>query len=139
MYNETLPISSGRRRGVAQKQDSVIVEDYRMPQMNDNLQNAIADNLANIVEIARSVVSIREIEVKTQSQIALLNQQQEVLRKEAEKFVMEESARRQTIESRGNEAIKILQELRRTLNESDDSDDIKREVIRVFSQSLDKI
>lgn len=140
MYKESLPMSSGRMRNRSMSDSNVvIVEEKKQPFVNNNLQDAVANNLPQIIEIAKSVVSLKEIEVKTNAQIAILQEQQRSLLVEADKFVKEESERRKTFEKRGDNALKTLQELRMTLSESAISDEVKREVIELFSKQLERV
>lgn len=140
MYKESLPVSSGRMRNRSMSDSNVvIVEEKKQPFVNNNLQDAVANNLPQIIEIAKSVVSLKEIEVKTNAQIAILQEQQRSLLVEADKFVKEESERRKTFEKRGDNALKTLQELRMTLSESAISDEVKREVIELFSKQLERV
>lgn len=140
MYKESLPMSSGRMRNRSMSDSNVvIVEEKKQPFMNNNLQDAVANNLPQIIEIAKNVVSLKEIEVKTNAQIAILQEQQRSLLVEADKFVKEESERRKTFEKRGDNALKTLQELRMTLSESAISDEVKREVIELFSKQLERV
>ena len=140
MYKESLPMSSGRMRNRSMSDSNVvIVEEKQQSFVNNNLQDAVANNLPQIIEIAKSVVSLKEIEVKTNAQIAILQEQQRSLLVEADKFVKEESERRKTFEKRGDNALKTLQELRMTLSESAISDEVKREVIELFSKQLERV
>lgn len=140
MYKESLPVSSGRMRNRSMSDSNVvIVEEKKQPFVNNNLQDAVANNLPQIIEIAKSVVSLKEIEVKTNAQIAILQEQQRSLLVEADKFVKEESERRKTFEKRGDNALKTLQELRMTLSEASISDEVKREVIELFSKQLERV
>lgn len=140
MYKESLPMSSGRMRNRSMSDSNVvIVEEKKQPFVNNNLQDAVANNLPQIIEIAKSVVSLKEIEVKTNAQIAILQEQQRSLLVEADKFVKEESERRKTFEKRGDNALKTLQELRMTLSEAAISDEVKREVIELFSKQLERV
>lgn len=140
MYKESLPVSSGRMRNRSMSDSNVvIVEEKKQPFVNNNLQDAVANNLPQIIEIAKSVVSLKEIEVKTNAQIAILQEQQRSLLVEADKFVKEESERRKTFEKRGDNALKTLQELRMTLSEAAISDEVKREVIELFSKQLERV
>ena len=63
MYKESLPVSTGRmknRMAVTPTVESPIIrEDRRNPYMNDHLQNAVADHLPQIIDIARNVVSLK--------------------------------------------------------------------------------
>lgn len=98
-----------------------------------------SDNLPRIISLASDIVEIFSIEVNTESTLAIMRENRELLQAEAEAFIKKEWARRETQKGLHQDISNILRDLTSALEHGGHSDEVKKELIRTFDNTIERL
>lgn len=142
------------RRRTLQKIDEIeVLEgeliDKRASENNDLYANQQArdhefrmktlESLPQAINIVQQLVEIKNIQANSEAEIAKMDKQIAMITEETEAFVRQEIAKRETMHEKGETANRLLQSLYRALEDSDASDEIKKDMINTFNLTMDKV
>lgn len=145
---EMLPVA-GPRRSLVKKQELYPVES-RGANDQPSIKTAVinnapalidlaADNLPRIIDLASDIVEIISLKGRTEASLAIMREKGELLQQEADAFVKKELARRESRRGLNQDITYILRDLTATLEYGGQSDEVKKELIRVFDHTIDRL
>lgn len=91
------------------------------------------------INIVQQLVEIKNIQANSEAEIANMDKQIAMITEETEAFVRQEIAKRETMHEKGETANRLLQSLYRALEDSDASDEIKKDMINTFNLTMNKV
>jgi hypothetical protein len=120
------------------KQQTDFVLD-RQKQRSQEVTMKALTSLPDAIEIVKDIVSIQRVKAETDGSIRIIDAQIKYLHEETEKFIRVEIEKRNTFQSKSESAKTMLRDLYGMIKTSDDSDEVKKEILNVFNVTMKAI